>query len=207
MCVCPVRADQASTHRGKGEERPLGAEDKAGAFPPAWAFTVTDTGPRCWLTRPGRHAAGARLLPGLAVPEGVAGPAFGPRLTGAAVLRSYGPESWGRYLRRGSSASATCSRASVVRALQRKMWSTAVNRSNTCTPQAASSSFWKERGTEGICKGILGGWEREGVGDPVASCVPPQPAADLTVGTEGGKRQSPIPWWAGPPSPRSGRPP
>lgn len=46
-----------------------------------------------------------------------------------------------QHLRTGSSARATWSRASLVRALQRKMCRTTVNRSNTCTPQAASSSF------------------------------------------------------------------
>lgn len=63
-----------------------------------------------------------------------------------------------QHLSRGSSARATCSRASLVRALQRKMYRTTVNRSNTCTPQAASSSFWKRRVGEGPAGQLAGGF-------------------------------------------------
>lgn len=44
-------------------------------------------------------------------------------------------------LRSGISASASCIRASLVRALQRKMCRTRVNLSNTRKPHAVSSSF------------------------------------------------------------------
>lgn len=44
-------------------------------------------------------------------------------------------------LRSGISASASCIRASLVRALQRKICRTRVNLSNTGKPQAVSSSF------------------------------------------------------------------
>lgn len=120
-----------------------------------------------------------RSLTGL-VREGTASPAFRLHRTPGhgSDTRLGEPRELGRApnLRRGSSASATCSRASFVRALQRKMERTTVNRSNTCTPQAASSSFWKRR--EGVrasaaVSRVKGAAEMASAIDPGASSVRP----------------------------------
>lgn len=115
-----------------------------------------------------------------------------------------------QYLSRGSSARATCSRASLVRALQRKMCRTTVNRSNTCTRQAASSSFWRRRVCEGTCWGAQPHPWVSGKGD-LSLSETPCPLSLLGrltpgPGKDGGQHSGPrVPWWAQTSSPRSGK--